>query len=448
MNTNAKTKVDVLITHGLILTMDDRNTFIEDGAVAIQKDRLLALGKSEDILDRYFADEVIKANDHLVIPGLINAHTHGSDSLFRGLVEDLPLEPWLERLWKPEAKFSTAENVFWGAKLAYLEMIRSGITTALDMFWFPEALAEAALQVGFRLVTGPIFFDTISTDGIPAERRVELALPFMERFQDHDSIVPCLQPHAVYTVSPTRLQQVLDLAQQTKALIHTHASETETEVNNSLREFGHTPIKHLDNLGLLTSKTVLAHCVHLKEEEIELLALRGTSVAHCPISNLKLASGVAPVHPMLQSGVNVAFGTDGPVSGNDLNPWITMRLGAILQKNHYRNPRVLPAREVVAMFTCKAAKALGLGDQIGSLEPGKKADVVLIKLNQLHSLPSFDWYTLLVYSIGRDDVDTVLINGKVVMREYKFTQTDENTVIENIQRINREIIEFMASESA
>ncbi len=446
MGTHEKQKADLVLIHGQVVTMDDHDTIIEDGAVAVQKDRILALGKTEDILEKYATDGILDASHHLVVPGFINAHTHGSDSLFRGLVEDLPLEPWLEKLWKPEAKFSTEENVFWGSKLAYLEMIRSGITTALDMFWFPEALAKAAIQIGFRLVTGPILLDTISTDGIPAERRIELAVPFLESYQNHELIVPCIQPHAVYSVSPKRLEQVLELANRTKVLIHTHASETETEVRNALNEFGLTPIKHLDNLGLLTPKTVLAHCVHLREGEIELLALRGASVAHCPISNLKLASGIAPIHDMLKNGVNVAFGTDGPVSGNDLNPWVTMRVGAILQKNHCKNPRVMPAKEVVAMFTRRAAQAVGLGNQIGSLEPGKKADIVLIKLNQLHSLPSFDVYTLLVYSIGRDDVDTVLINGKIIMRDQKFVTDDVAEVIGKIQKINQEIIQYMRDE--
>lgn len=447
MSRMERQKVDTLIIHGQVVTMDHQDTIFDDGALAVLGDRIVALGKTEEITKKYISENVIDAKDLLVMPGLINAHTHSADSLFRGLVEDLPLEPWLERLWKPEAKFSTAENVFWGAKIAYLEMIRSGITTALDMFWFPEALIEAATQIGFRLVTGPIFLETISTDGIPAERRIELAVSFLERYRGHDLITLCLQPHGVYTVPPRRLEQILDLAQRTNVLIHTHASETEAEVRNSLNEFGATPVRHLDRLGLLTPRTVLAHCVHLKEDEFDLLSSRGTSVAHCPISNLKLASGIAPVCSMLQSGVNVAFGTDGPVSGNDLNPWITMRVGAILQKNHQKDPRVMPAKEVVSMFTRKAARALCLDEQIGSLEPGKKADILLIHLNQPHSLPAFDPYTLLVYSIGRDDVDTVLINGKVVMRQRRFVYDGVDEVLERIRRLNREIQEFMTREN-
>lgn len=435
--------VDLLITHALLISMDSQGTILPDGSLAISAGKIVARGLTEQLEQTYSPQRKMSAEGMLVIPGIINSHTHGADVLFRGLVEDLPLEQWLQKLWIAESEFIRPDTVELGSTLAYAEMVRGGITTAVDMFWFPEAMVQAARQVGFRLMTGPVYFDSAFTDGIPIEERTERARQFLQEYQEDPLIIPCLQPHAIYTVSPVYLEQASDLARQFGVFFITHASETETEVRNSIQQFGVTPVKHLDRLGLLGERTLLAHCVHLDEDEFELLQNRGTVVAHCPVSNIKIASGIADVGRMLEHGVKVTLGTDGPVSGNDLNPWLTIRLATMLQKVSHNNPALLPAEKVMRMATIDAARALGLGDKLGSLEVGKQADLVLIKTNQLHSTPYYDPYAALVYSIGREDVDTVLINGQIVLERGRFVNLDEATLIARTADLGLQIGQFM-----
>lgn len=293
-----------------------------------------------------------------------------------------------------------------------------------------------------RIITGMVYFDSGVTDGIPAERRADLAREFIENYAADELVIPCVQPHAVYTVSPENLREAAAIAQENGVLFSTHASETGTEVKNCIERYGLTPIRHLDRLGALGPHTVLAHCVHLQEDEFNLLAERGVTVAHCPMSNLKLASGIADAGRMLQAGVKVTLGTDGPVSGNDLNLWATMRLAAILQKTVRNDPGAASTQQIVRRVTCDAARALGIGDRAGSLEAGKLADVILVRDGRAHSTPSYDPYATLVYSIGREDVDTVLIDGRVVLRHGTITTLDEGGVIDTVSGLGREIAEF------
>ncbi len=446
MTTPIPIHVDFLITHGTILTQDAAMTIVTDGAIAIAGSQIVALGASSDLEMRFQPRQVLDASGMLVLPGLINTHTHSGDTLFRGLVEDLPLESWLQKLWVVESHFLNPETVGWGARLAYIEMVRSGITTALDMFWFPNALVEAAKAVGLRLATGCVYFDSPMTDGIAPEERSPGTRRFLEEHANDETIIPCVQPHAVYTVSPRYMQQAGELAQEFGAIFATHASETEAEVRNCLRDYHLTPIKHLDHLGLLTPRTVLAHCVHLADDEFELLSQRGVSVAHCPVSNMKLASGIADVGRMMQSKVNVTLGTDGPVSGNDLNLWITMRLAAIIHKTINNDPYLMPTRQIVDMVTRQAARALGIEERAGSLETGKLADIILLKTGEAHTTPAFDPYSLLVYSLGREDVDTVFIHGRLVMRHREMLTIDEKEVLAAVNRLGAEIGEFEASQ--
>jgi 5-methylthioadenosine/S-adenosylhomocysteine deaminase len=432
---------DKLILHGLVVTMDERLTVWDDGAVAIAGAEIVAIGASAEWSARFMGPtvEVIDASGQLVMPGLINAHTHAADALFRGWVDDLALEPWLERLWIAERKFLRPETVRLGAQLAQAEMIRGGTTTALDMFWFPEVSAQVAREVGFRLMTGPVYFDFAEPDNIPVEQRTARGREFLQAYQHDPLIIPCVTPHSTYTVSPSYLREAQALAGEFGVLLSTHASETTTEVRTVSQRYGQSPPRHLDQLGLLTERTVLAHCVHLPDDEIDLLAERQTVVAHCPMSNLKLGSGVAPLPKMRQSGVQTTLGTDGPVSSNDLDMWAAMRLAAVLHKGVQQNPTLLLAQEVVKMVTCDAARALGLDDKIGSLVPGKQADLILIDLNRPHLTPRYDIYSHLVYAVGRDDVATVLIQGRVVMRKRQLMTVDEPTVMAMVQDLAQEI---------
>ncbi len=432
------TRVDLLIVGATVVTMDAADTLLKDGAVAVSDGAIVAVGGGDE-LGGFQATETLDASGQLLMPGLVNGHVHMADSLFRGLVEDLPLEPWLERLWVSERAFVSPENVRLGVRLALAEMIRSGTTCALDMFWFPEVAAEEAAQAGFRVVTGPIFFDFGGPDGIANEERIAAGEAWFERFSDEPLVVPCVQPHNHLTVSPEGMRSARALADRYGALFHTHCSETATEVATTRERFGRTPVEHLDELGILDGPTVLAHCVHLTDGDFARLSRSGAAVLHNPLSNLKLGSGIAPVARMLDEGIPVLVGTDGPVSSNDLDLWVAMRFAGLLQRGVHRDPVLTPAREVVRMVTSAGAAGLGLGDIVGSIEPGKRADLVLIDLDRPHLQPMYDPWAELVYTVGRDDIRSVLIDGRFVMRDRLLTTLDETATLEAIRALGAEI---------
>jgi 5-methylthioadenosine/S-adenosylhomocysteine deaminase len=429
---------DLVIQGATIVTMDGDERVIEDGAIAITGGTITKVGSRGD-LEGQESGETIEADRALLIPGLINGHVHMGDSLFRSLVEDLPLEPWLERLWISERAFVTRENVHLGVQLALAEMIRSGTTCGLDMFWFPEAAAEASVAAGFRVVTGPIFFDYEGPDGVANEDRIRIGEEWFERFGTERLVTPCVEPHNALTVSPDGLRAARALADRHGALFHTHCSETATEVSTTLERFGATPVAHLDALGILDGPTVLAHCVHLTDDDFARLRRTETGVLHNPLSNLKLGSGIAPVARMLEEGIPVLVGTDGPVSSNDLDMWTAMRFAGLLQRGALQDPVLTPAIEIMRMVTSVAADALGLGDVTGSIEPGKRADLVLIDLDRPHLAPMFDVYAHLVYSIGRDDVRSVMIDGDWVMRDRELTTLDESSILKAVGELGRRI---------
>ncbi len=434
---------DLLILGPLVVTMDGADRVIEDGAVAVSEGEILAVGERAELAGTA-ARETVDASGQLLVPGLVNGHVHMADSLFRSLVEDLPLEPWLERLWISERAFVSRDHVALGARLAMAEMIRSGTTCALDMFWFPEAGADVALETGFRLVTGPIFFDFGGPDGIANEDRIRVGREWLDRYAGEPLLVPCVQPHNHLTVSPEGMRAARDLADEAGVLFHTHCSETATEVATTRERFGRTPVAHLDELGVLDERTLLAHCVHLTDDDFALLRRSGAAVLHNPLSNLKLGSGIAPVARMLEEGIPVLVGTDGPVSSNDLDLWTAMRFAGLLQRGAHHDPVLTPARDVVRMVTTVAARALGIGDRVGSIEPGKRADLVLIDLDRPHLTPMFDVFAHLVYAIGRDDVESVLIDGRFVMRGRALTTLDEPTILADVRALGARIAKHAA----
>ena len=427
-------KASLLVLGGIVVTMDESSTVIEGGGVAIDGPRIVAVGPAGEIeaACRGEDTEIIDAGGRLVVPGLVNTHTHASDILFRGLVEDLPLELWLERLWQVERELVCPASVAAGARLAQAEMIRGGTTTALDMFFFPEEAVAVARQAGFRLATGPFFFDSPDIDGIEPRERAPRARELLEELRDEALIIPCMLAHSTYTVAPWLLEEARDLAAEFGTLFSTHVAETRAEVETVRRMHGCSPPHHLDRLGVLEVPNVLAHCVHLGDDEIGLLAERRSAVAHCPMSNLKLGSGVAPVPSFRRAGVRTTLGTDGPVSSNDLDLWSTLRLGAVLHKGVGEDPRLMSSREVFAHATIEGARALGMGERIGSIESGKEADLVIIDLDRPHLVPLHDVYAHLVYAVGRDDVRTVLIRGRAVMRDRRLTTIDERAAMEEV----------------
>lgn len=429
---------DTLIVGAHVVTMDRDERIVEDGVVAISGGAIAAVGTRTE-LDGMEAGETVDASGQLLLPGLVNGHVHMGDSLFRSLVEDLPLEPWLERLWVSEREFVSHENVALGARLAMAEMIRCGTTCALDMFWFPEAGAEVAIETGFRLATGPIFFDFGGPDRIDNEKRIAVGEEWLERFADEPLIEPCVQPHNHLTVSPEGMTAAKDLARRTGSLFHTHCSETATEVATTRERFGRTPVEHLDALGILDDRTLLAHCVHLTDDDIARLRRSGAAVLHNPLSNMKLGSGIAPIARLLDEGIPVLVGTDGPVSSNDLDMWTAMRFAGLLQRGARQDPVLTPAREVVRMVTSVGAAALGLEGRAGRIAPGHRADLVLIDLDRPHLIPMFDVYAHLVYSIGRDDVESVMIDGRWMMRRRELLTLDERAIVEEARALGEKI---------
>ncbi|MXW66273.1 MAG: amidohydrolase [Gemmatimonadales bacterium] len=430
--------VDTLILGPLVVTMDAGERILEAGAVAVRAGKIVAVGTHEELAG-CDATETIDATGRLLMPGLVNAHTHLADSLFRSLVEELPLEAWLERLWISEREFVSRESVELGARLSLAEMLRSGTTCALDMFWFPEAAADAALGAGFRLVTGPIFFDFDGPDGVSVEDRTATGERWLERYAEEPLLTPCVQPHNALTVSPDGLRAARDLADRAGTLFHTHCSETATEVRQTIERFGHTPVAHLDELGILDARTVLAHCVHLDDDDFMRLRRAGAAVLHNPLSNLKLGSGIAPVARMLEEGIPVALGTDGPVSSNDLDMWTAMRFAGLLQRGVHMDPVITPALEIVRMATTVGAEALGLGDRVGRLAEGYRADLILIDLDRPHLTPMYDVYGHLVYTVGRDDVRSVMVDGRWVMRDRTLETIDEAAVLAEMEQLAVEI---------
>jgi len=404
------TRPELVVRAAHIVTCDGAMTVIDDGAIAVGGGRILAVGPSASI-DAGDA-EVIDAGTSILMPGLVNMHCHAGDSLFRGLVENLPLEPWLQTVWKAERAILNADTCRLGAELGLAELLLSGVTTVMDMFWFPEETVRAAKALGLRIATGGIFFDYPGMDGRLANRRLVDASRFFDEFEDDPFVFCGNLPHGTYTVSPEHLQDAARLSRARGGFFCTHAAETALEQATVTERYGRGVIAHLADLGLLGPDVVLAHCVHLDANDIGLLAASGSHVVHNPMSNLKLASGFAPVPAMLAAGVNVTLGTDGAISGNDLDMWLSIRLAATLHKAVSGNAAAVTTAEALAMATINGAKALGGADRIGSIEVGKEADFILVAADRLHAAPLFDPVTHLVYSANRSDVTDVFVGGR------------------------------------
>ncbi len=428
-------EVDRIITNGKIVTFNAGDEILEKGAVAISGTRIVDVGETEKILSEFHAKDTIDASHHLVMPGLINAHAHAPMTLFRGLADDIPLIPWLDEMQRATLMVNNRDDMKTGAVLGYAEQLMGGITTTLDMYFFPEVLAEAAKQTGIRLITGPVFVSSPDVDGIEAANRSRYGEEFIRKYKDDGQIIPCVSPHSPLDIPVETLQEAMALAERHDVLLTIHCAETQDEVSRVQAQTGKRPLALLYDFGLMSKRTVLAHCVYLTEDEIRMLAESGAVVAHCPLSNLKLADGIAPVPAMLEAGIPVVFGTDGAGSSNDLDLWKVIRLAATLHKATSLDPTVFPAKAVLQQATIGAAKALGLERRIGSLEKGKLADLILIDLNQPHLVPVYDTYSLLAYAVGRGDVETVIVGGQVVLREHRFEKLHLAPVIRNARKI-------------
>ncbi len=434
-------KINKIIIHGYIVTMDESMEVIEDGAIAISGAEIVDISTTSELLSRYQLEniEIIDAKYNIVMPGLINTHSHSSDVLFRGLFDDLELETWLNKLWNVEKQFINKDSVSISSQLAFAEMIQAGITTSLDMYWYPEIAMQIAKSINFRLMTGPIYFDFSEPDNIPIENRTSLAREFLQEYKNDNLVIPCVLPHSTYTVSPKYIKEAVSLARDYDVLLSTHASETIFENKHIEATYGKRPIELLDSLGFFEGKSVLAHCVHIRDEELKILQKGTVGVSHCPISNLKLGSGIANISKMIEAKINISIGTDGPVSGNDIDLWSSMKIASILQKGINLDPTICTAKNILYMSTLEAAKSLGLSDKIGSLSIGKKADIIIVNKETTHNIPLYDVYSNLVYTVGKGDVISTLINGVVVMENREFKTLEINQIIESVKKISMQI---------
>lgn len=436
-----RTSVDLIVRGGSVVTMNADNRIIENGAIAVRGNRIVAVGTQAEIDQSYSSTNRIEAANGVIIPGLVNAHTHIPMTLFRGLADDLELYEWLTRyIFPAEAKNVTQEFVRVGTRLGLAEMIRSGTTTYCDMYYFEDAIAEETARAGMRGVLGQAIIDF----PVPDHKTPADALRFTEKFiaayRNHPLIVPAIAPHAPYTVSETNLQLVRALSERTGAPILIHVAETQKEVDDVLKAKGNRPIEYLARIGFLNSRVTAAHVIHATEAEIELLRRNEVGVSHNPQSNMKLASGVAPVPLMLRAGVRLGLGTDGAASNNDLHLWEEIDTAAKLHKVATLNPQVVSARDAFTMATIGGARALHLEKEIGSLEPGKRADIAIVDFDDAHQTPFYNLYSHLVYATKAADVRTVIIDGRIVMRDRRLLTLDETGVKRDARQYRERIL--------
>lgn len=425
--------IDVLIDGGMILTMNDDRQVIEKGAITVSGDSIVHVLSSDLLPPNIKAKKVIDAQGMVVIPGLINAHSHLPMTLFRGLVEDLDLDRWLEKVWKYEFTSLNENSVRAGSKLAMAEMILGGVTCAHDMYWHYEATMALAEEIGFRLVSGP----PITGIGEPDfETMVAQARSVLDSSKKNHFVHPVIQAHSTYTTTARMMGAVLEFKDEYGVPFTTHASETQSEIKIVDEMYGKTPIELLQSYKLLDGRTILAHCVHLEDDEIKMLAESGTHVAHCPESNMKLGSGIARIREMLEAGVNVCIGTDGAASNNDLDLLGEMKTAALLQKGFYKDAEVLKTIEVLEMATINGAKAYGIDHLTGSIESGKKADIVILDFQKPHLTPCKDAYANLIYSANKADVDTVLIDGRIQMESGELLAFEEEALMVEVRSIS------------
>jgi len=447
-------KVDLLLLGGTAATMDAEYRVISPGAVAVRGPDIVAVGPAKELEMSYEAKETIRCDDEVIIPGLINAHTHLPMSLVRGLADDLRLDVWLYGYILPvEKTFANPEFCYLGTLLSCAELIRSGVTCFADMYYFEQEVAWAAAEAGMRGICGETLMNMPTPDATSYDESLAYCREFLEQFRDHERIIAAPAPHAVYTCTPELLRESTRLAQEHDVPILIHISETKNEVDEWVKAHKMPPIRWLEAEGFLDGKVLAAHCVWVNTEEIRILSDRRVGVAHNPTSNMKLASGFAPTVEMLASGVSLGIGTDGCASNNDLDMFEEIRLAALLPKGYTYNPTAISSRDALSMATIGGARALHLDELIGSIEVGKRADLAVIQMDRVHAVPHFDTtgeniYSQIVYAAKSTDVRHVIIHGQVVMRDRQLLSIDEENVIEQARDLSRRINRFFVERES
>ncbi len=412
-------QADWILTARYVLTMDPQRRVIENGAVAVRGERIVAVGPRAEIERAFKAKRRLDRPGDLLAPGLVNAHTHAPMSLMRGLADDMRLQEWLEKhIFPAEAKNVNADYVRWGTRLACLEMMLSGTTTYADMYYFEDVVAEATREAGLRAVLGETIIGFPAPDAKTPAEALAFTERFIQRFRGDPLITPAPAPHALYTNSEDTLRASRALASRYGVPLMLHLAETKRERDDALAKWTKSPVQVLDSWGVFSGRTLAAHAVWVDDADLAILKARGVGVAHCPSSNMKLASGVAPVVKMLSLGLAAGLGTDGPAgANNDFNLFEEMDLAAKLQKVTTGDPQALPAAEALEMATVLGAWALGLGKEIGSLEAGKRADLITVRLDQPHAVPLYNVYSHMVYALKGSDVRDVMVNGRLLLRD-------------------------------
>jgi len=442
-------QADVILRNATVLTMDEAFHIYDPGAVVVKDDSILAVGLETDILENFQAVEDLDCEGKILMPGLINAHTHVPMTLLRGLADDLRLDVWLMGYMMPvEREFVSPEFVKLGTKLACAESIRSGVTTFVDMYYFESDIAEATAEAGLRAVCSQSVLKFPTPDATYFEESLAAAEDFIKTWKDHPLIMPSIGPHAVYTCTDEILRACSEMAQKYDVPLHIHVSETAGEVENLRERSGMPVVPYLRKRGIFDAKVIAAHCVHIDEGEMRTIQHAGAGIAHNPSSNLKLASGFANVTRMMELGVNVGIGTDGPASNNDLDMVEEIRLASMVAKCASGDPTALPARQTLAMATSLGAKAVHMDHLTGSLVPGKRADLILIGIDKLHNSPNFKRdpegiYSQIIYAAKSTDISHMMVNGQWLMRDRALLTLDEETLIAKAQDYAGKIDAFL-----
>ncbi|MCW1968659.1 MAG: amidohydrolase family protein [Anaerolineae bacterium] len=444
-------EVDIILTNGFVVTVDEQSRVFMNGAVAVKGDAIVAVGEAVEIGQRYHAAQVVDCAGHVIMPGLINCHTHLPMTLLRGLADDLRLDVWLYGYMLPaEQKFVSPEFVRLGAQLAVAEAIRSGVTCVNDMYYFEDTIAQTLADVGIRALCSQSLMNFPTPDSASPDESLEFTDKFIAKWKNHPLIVPVIAPHAPYTCSPQLMRRCTEIALKHDVPLHIHIAETKQELDDSRAQHGMSVVHWIKKCGVLEAKVITAHCVWIDQSEMRVLKNAGASISHNPAANLKLASGIAGTQDMLDIGVTVGIGTDGPASNNDLDHFEEMRLVALLAKGNTRNPLAIPAKTALMMATIGGARACHIGHLTGSLEVGKRADLIVVNLDTLHNTPAFYQrdanaiYTQLVYAGKAADVRDTMVNGKFLMRDRALLTLNETQVKAESNAMARRISDFLA----
>lgn len=444
-----KHEIDLILTNATVLTMDENLTVFEPGAVAVDGDEIVGVGGEEELRGVFAPRETIDCAGKVLMPGLVNTHTHVPMTLLRGLADDLRLDVWLLGYMMPvEREFVSPEFVRLGTLLGCAELIRGGVTCFADMYYFEDDVAQATAEAGMRAICSQTVIKFPAPDAGDYEESLEKTREFIKTWKNHPLIIPSVGPHAVYTCTPEILREASSLAVEYDVPLHIHISETLQEVENNREEFGMPVVPYLKKQNIFDAKVIAAHCVHIDEGEIQTLLHHKAGVAHNPSSNLKLASGFAPVGKMLEEGLNVGIGTDGAASNNDLDMFEEVRLAAFIAKAHTNNPTMLPAHQALLMATRLGANALHIGNLVGTLETGKRADLILVDIEKTHNVPRFrrdatSIYAQLVYAGKSTDVSDVMVNGRWLMRDRQLLTLDEEALMRQAEDYARKIDAFL-----